>query len=147
MTVRPKAKGPYGESEYSTIRELMPHLRTALCLHHRIAGLNARLDYFSAALDSLPQALLVTDSSGKILHMNSRAEALLKLNNGLSIAPDGPRAESSEQTARLRGLITRAAGTTLGNGHHHGGVMQIQRTGLPPLRLQVFPLTSSSTAR
>ena len=78
--------------------------------------------------------------------MNRRAEALVKSNNGLSIAPDGPRAGSAEQTARLRGLIARAAGTILANEHHPGGVMQIQRTVLPPLRVQVFPLASSSTA-
>jgi DNA-binding CsgD family transcriptional regulator len=138
--------GPASKEELFAVHELIPHLQTALRLHRHIAGLDAQLAYSSAALDFLPQALAVTDAAGKILHMNRRAEALLKLNDGISIAPDGLRAGSSEQTARLRGFISRAAGAILGNGRHPGGVMQIQRAGLRPLRLQIFPLSSSSSA-
>jgi DNA-binding CsgD family transcriptional regulator/PAS domain-containing protein len=135
---------PVAESELALLGELMPHLQTAARLHHRIAGLETRLESATAALDCLPRALIVTDSSGRILHMNRRAEVLLKSNSGLSAAADGLRAASSPQTARLRELIARTASTIAGNGQHPGGVMQLQRVGQHPLKLQIAPLASSS---
>jgi DNA-binding CsgD family transcriptional regulator len=128
------------------MRELMPHLQTALRLHHHIAGLDTRLGWASAALDHMTQAIIVTTSTGRILHMNRRAEALLKLNDALSVATDGLRAGSSGQTARLREFIARTASTVTGRGRHPGGVMQLQRTGLLPLRLQIMPLASPSSS-
>jgi DNA-binding CsgD family transcriptional regulator/PAS domain-containing protein len=135
---------PVAESELALLGELMPHLQTAARLHHRIAGLETRLESATAALDCLPRALIVTDSSGRILHMNRRAEALLKSNGGLSAAADGLRAASSPQTARLREFIARTASTIAANGQHPGGVMQLQRVGQHPLKLQIAPLASSS---
>jgi DNA-binding CsgD family transcriptional regulator/PAS domain-containing protein len=135
---------PVTEDELALLGELVPHWQTAARLHHRIAGLETRLEYASAALDRLPRALIVTDSSGRILHMNRRAEALLKSNSGLSAAADGLRAGSSHQTARLREFIARTASTVAGNGQHPGGVMQLPRVSHPPLKLQIAPLASSS---
>lgn len=114
MAVRSRAEGPTRDAELAVMRELVPHLQTALRVHHRIAGLEIRLQDASAALDHMPRSLIVTDSSGRILHMNRRAEALLKLCSGLSAAPDGLRAGSSEQTVRLREFITRTASTVAG---------------------------------
>jgi DNA-binding CsgD family transcriptional regulator/PAS domain-containing protein len=131
-------------AEMALLGELIPHLQTAARSHHRIAGLEMRLEHASAALDLLPRALIVTNSSGRILHMNRRGEALLKANCGLSAAPDGLRAASSHQTARLRDLIARTASTVAGNGRYPGGVMQFQRVGQHPLKLQVAPLASSA---
>jgi DNA-binding CsgD family transcriptional regulator/PAS domain-containing protein len=143
--LRSKAGGPTPEAEHALTRELVPHLQTALRLHHRIAGLEKGLEYASDALDRLSGSLIVTDSSGRILYMNRRAEALLRSNSGLSAAADGLlRAGPVEQSARLREFIARAASTVTGNGKHAGGVMLVQRTGLFPLRLQIAPLASSS---
>ncbi len=142
--LRSKAAGPTQEAEHALTRELVPHLQTALRLLHRIAGLEKGLEYASDALDHLSGSLIVTDSSGRILYMNRRAEALLRSNSGLSAAADGLRAGSAKQTARLREFIARAASTVTGNGKHPGGVIPIQRTGQFPLRLQIAPLASSS---
>jgi DNA-binding CsgD family transcriptional regulator/PAS domain-containing protein len=142
--LRSKAGGPTQEAEHALTRELVPHLQTALRLLHRIAGLEKGLEYASDALDRLSGSLIVTDSSGRILYMNRRAEALLRSNSGISAAADGLRAGSASQTAHLREFIARAASTVTGNGKHAGGVMLVQRTGLFPLRLQIAPLASSS---
>jgi DNA-binding CsgD family transcriptional regulator/PAS domain-containing protein len=143
--LRSKAGGPIQGTEQALTLELVPHLRTALRLHHRIAGLEKELEYASDALDHVSGSLIVTDSSSRILYMNRSAEALLKSNRGLSTAPaDGLRAGSPSQTADLREFIARAAGTVTGNGKHPGGVIQVQRSGGSPLRLQIAPLASSS---
>ena len=142
--IRSKAGGPMREDELGPMRDLMPHLQTALGLHRRIAGLETRLEHASDALDQLSGSLIVTDSRGLILHMNRRAEALLSSNIGVWAAPDGLRAGSSHQTARLRELIARAAGTVTGNKLHPGGVIQVQRADLTQLKLHSFPLAASS---
>lgn len=135
---------PVSQSEVALLRELVPHLQTAVRLHQRIAGLETRLEYATAVLDRLPRALIVTDSSGRILHLNQRAEALLKSNSGLSAGADGLRAGSLHQTARLREFIARTASSVAGNGQHPGGVIQLQRVGHHPMKLQIAPLASSS---
>jgi DNA-binding CsgD family transcriptional regulator/PAS domain-containing protein len=142
--LRSKAGGPTQEAEHALTVELVPHLQTALRLQHRIAGLEKGLEYASDALDHLSGPLIVTDSCGRILYTNLRAEALLKLNLGLSAAADGLRASSPDQTAHLRGFIARTASTVTGNGKHPGGVIQLRRAGGPALRLQIAPLASSS---
>jgi DNA-binding CsgD family transcriptional regulator len=145
--IRSKAGGPIREAERASTRELVPHLQTALRLHQRIAGQDARLEYASKALDYLPGCLIVTDSAGRILHMNRRAEAFLKSHNGLSAEADGLRAGTFRQTAQLREFILQAASTITGNGRHPGGVITIGRAGSFPLKLQVTPLASSSPVR
>ena len=85
---------PVSEAELALLGALVPHLQTAVRLQQRITGLETRLEYASAALDGLRRPLIVTDSSGRIVHMNRRAEALLKSNGGLSAGADGLRAAS-----------------------------------------------------
>ena len=145
--IRSKAGGPIQDAERASARELLPHLQTALRLHQRIAGQDARLEYASEALDFLPGCLIVADSAGRILHMNRRAEACLKSHNGLAAATDGLRAGTLRETARLREFILRTASTVTGNGRHPGGVIAIGRAGAFPLKLQITPLASSSPAR
>jgi PAS domain-containing protein len=97
--IRSKAGGPVSEADRESTRELVPHLQTALGLQQRIAGQDARLEYASDALDYLPGCLIVTDSGGRILHMNRRAEAFLKSRNGLSFGVDGLRAGPVRQSS------------------------------------------------
>jgi DNA-binding CsgD family transcriptional regulator/PAS domain-containing protein len=145
--LRSKAGGSIQGAEHALTLELVPHLQTALRLHHRIAGLEKELEYASEALDHLSGSLIVTDSSSRILYMNRSAEALLKSNRGLSMAPaDGLRAGSPGQTAHLRQFVARTASTVTGNGRHPGGVIQVQRSGASPLSLQIAPLASSASS-
>jgi DNA-binding CsgD family transcriptional regulator len=142
-----KAAGPTSEDDLQSTLELIPHLQSALRLHCRIADLDTRLQHACAALDCLPGSLIITDSSGRILHINRAAEVLLNAGKGICAGPEGLRTGSATQTARLREFIARAASTVTGNGQHPGGVIQIKRTGDFPLTLQVTPLASSSTGR
>jgi DNA-binding CsgD family transcriptional regulator len=145
--LRSKAKGPTPGAGHGSTHELVRHLQTALRLQHRIAGMDVRLEHASSALDLVPGCLIVTDSAGRIIHMNRRAEAFLKSNAGLRAGADGLRAGSPKQTALLRLFIARTASTILANGRHPGGVIEVLRAGAFPLKLQVTPLATSSTAR
>jgi DNA-binding CsgD family transcriptional regulator/PAS domain-containing protein len=139
--LRSKSAGGFAAAEIDLLRELMPHLQTALRLHHRISGLALRLEHTSAALDQLGQGLLITDSVGRIVFMNRPAESILRTGDGLMLAADGLRARRPDDTARLRTLIAGAAAIITGNSLHPGGGLSIPRSGgKGPLTLQVAPL-------
>jgi DNA-binding CsgD family transcriptional regulator/PAS domain-containing protein len=141
--VRSKSAGGFAAAEVETLHELMPHLQSALRLHRRISGLALKLEHTSAALDRLSQGLLIADSSGRIVFMNRLAESILRTGDGLTLAADGLQARRPHDTARLRILMARAAGTIAGNELHPGGALSIPRSGdLGPLKLQVAPLAS-----
>jgi DNA-binding CsgD family transcriptional regulator len=146
-TLRSKARGPAPRAEQAATGELIPHLQTALRLQHRVAGMDSRLEFASAALDFVPGCLIITDSAGRIVHMNRRAEAFLKSDSGLWADADGLRAGSPGQTALLREFIARAAGTILADGRHPGGVIEVGRAGSLTLKLQVTPLATTSSSR
>jgi DNA-binding CsgD family transcriptional regulator/PAS domain-containing protein len=142
--VRSKSAGGFAAAEVDLLHELIPHLQSALRLHQRISGLALRLEHTSAALDRLPQGLLIVDSSGRIVFMNRLADSILRIGDGLMLVADGLRARRSHDTVRLRILMARAAGTIAGNDLHPGGALSIPRSGeLGPLKLQVVPLASS----
>lgn len=135
------------ESARGMLTALAPHLQTGLRLHRQIAGLNARLDYASAALDRVPGCMIVTDSRGRVLHMNRRAEAFLNSRQGLSISPEGLSAGAPRQTTRLREFIARTANTVTADANYPGGIFRLERAGREPLKLQITPLAVSSQAR
>lgn len=145
--LRSKSADGFAAAEVDLLQQLMPHLQSALRLHHRIAGLALELKHTSAALDRLPQGLLIIDSVGRIVFMNRLAESILRTGDGLMLAANGLHARRHQDTVRLRMLITRAAATTAGNDLHPGGALSLPRSGkLGPLKLQVAPLSSGSRA-
>jgi len=142
--VRSKSAGGFAAAEVALLDELMPHLQSALRLHRRISGLALKLEHTSAALDRLPQGVVIADSSGRIVFMNRLAESILRTGDGLMLAPGGLQARRPQDTIRLRMLMARAAGTIAGNDLHPGGAISLPRSGeLGPLTLQVAPLASS----
>jgi DNA-binding CsgD family transcriptional regulator len=143
-SVRSKPSGVFEATDQSLLRDLMPHLQTAVRLRREIAGLETQLNCLSKTLDNVPQGLLVADPSGRILFMNRRAETTLRAKDGLWVASDGIRAHRTEETARLRELLARAANTSTGNGTHAGGVLSISRPGQRrSLKIMIAPLPSS----
>jgi DNA-binding CsgD family transcriptional regulator len=143
-SVRSKPSGVFEATDQSLLRDLMPHLQTAVRLRREIAGLETQLSCLSKTLDNVPQGLLVADPSGRILFMNRRAETTLRAKDGLWVASDGIRAHRTEDTARLRELLARAADTSTGNGTHAGGALSISRPGQRrSLKIMIAPLPSS----
>ncbi len=139
-SVRSKRAGHFLPSEQEYCRELIPHLQAALRIRHQMAGLETQLKHLTAALDQLPQGIIVADAAARIRFMNRSAEATLGARGGIWIAPDGLRAVREDETARLRELLMRAGSTIAGNGDCAGGAMQISRPGRGPLKIMIAPL-------
>lgn len=138
-SVRSRKAGPYRSAELLLLRQLMPHLKTAVHVRHRIGGLEEKVRQLSAALDDLPQGMLIAGRLGQIIFMNRRAETLVREKDGLWIGPDGLCASRSQDTMELRARI----GQVTGRPDAAGGVLSIARPGKDPLKLLVAPIPPS----
>lgn len=142
--VRSKSQGPCSEEEVALLSHLMPHLRRAVELHRRIAGLENTASAAADVLDRLPIGLILVGAKSNIVMLNRRARAIVEQNDGLTVSREGLRAVRADETRQLQGLIHGATITGAGNGTHPGGVMTVSRPSLRrPYGLLVSPLRSS----
>jgi DNA-binding CsgD family transcriptional regulator/PAS domain-containing protein len=126
---RPESRGPCNETELCIFRILIPHLQQALRLQSRIAGITKESNWMRSALNSLREALVLTDRTGKVLMMNDSAERLLGENDGLSIRR-GVLSASVSETTHLHQAIAHAAACAAGNNAFSGSTTMISRRSL-----------------
>ena len=146
--LRSRKAGPFSEEEHALTRQLMPHFESAVRVHQRIAGLEARVKQTSGALDSVSLGVIVTDGAGRVLFMNRWAEERLRRSGpaganqyGLTIRQNVLSTQLPAEAARLRELIARTAETLAGNGLYAGGAMSVLGSGgKAPLRILAAPL-------
>ena len=92
-------------------------------------------------LDQLPTAVVVVGADGRPLEVNAAAEAILAMNDGLSV--DGGRLNPLWPTERdhLQRLIAGACGVSNGEQRPPGGHLTIRRpSGFHPFLLVITPL-------
>ncbi len=86
---------PYGDSELSLFRGLMPDLRRVMALRLRLLELDLQQARLRALLDAVCTPILLTDNACHLLHANRRAEDLLRAGDVLR-APHGRLAAANE---------------------------------------------------
>lgn len=105
---RPKEDGPFGETETSLLRTLVPHLQRAALLHGELAALRRQLTAFTGHLDHYPHPFLLVDDACQVLYRNAAAaeftlaERILLENGKLS-------ARSPKQLAALKQAVAEVA--------------------------------------
>ncbi|MBL8836327.1 MAG: hypothetical protein JNL66_08785 [Alphaproteobacteria bacterium] len=130
------AKGAFDAHEHRRAQALMPHLRrmALVARHLRGADLMARSAF--AALDAVPQATLLLDRAGRLVHANAAADALLRGGDGLTATRNGLAAATAAATRRL--------GATIGAAGRAGGIAGTLRlprpSGRPALALVAMPM-------
>lgn len=91
--------------------------------------------------------MIIVGRNGRPLLMNRSAELIIKENDGISIASDGLRASTAQETIALRALIRAAMDLTGGDlptSAPQGGTMAISRASLKrKLELLAVPAASS----
>jgi len=93
------------------LRALMPHLRRALRIHFASARLHAERGALAAAMDQLPQGVIVIDRRHRVHATNRCADRLLARRDGLILDRDGLHAARPEDEARLRHMLGDAFGS------------------------------------
>lgn len=127
---RGAADGPFGETELSALRSLMPHLKRAALLHGEIGSLRRQISTFTGHLERYPYAFLLTDAERRVLYSNAAARNIAASADGLKIQ-DGRLAAISP---RLEELLRKAvADIAAGRG------ASLQRLEIPrPSRRQSY---------
>jgi DNA-binding CsgD family transcriptional regulator/PAS domain-containing protein len=138
---RPWRVGDFRPQEIELFAALIPHIRRAVQIQHRMAVLEMQRATSVAAFDRLLDGVLLIDSSFGILFANRAADALLCEGDGLRRKGDGIAAATPACTVALRQLIGG------GNGgarlSHAGGRCELTRQGgRAPLAVLVVPLHS-----
>jgi len=138
---RPRTDEAFGPEELALLNVLLPHIKQALHLHHRIGAAEGGRRAIAEALDRIPLGVIVVDDCTRILATNRRAAEILAEKDGLASERDGLQASVPSQTAALRNLVAAVAVTSKGRGLHPGGVLTLKRPSLKePLSARVIPV-------
>jgi DNA-binding CsgD family transcriptional regulator/PAS domain-containing protein len=137
---RPRNRPAFGSPDIELLQLLMPHLRLAFQLHFRLADLQSKSSIIDQAMEMLPSAVFFLTASGKILHMNQNAAAILARRDGLLAKRNELVANHPKQCAELQNLIKSAVNTSPDCVARAAGAMLIPRRAQPPLQIFVGPL-------
>lgn len=138
----PKSRGGRESDQVKMFRRILPHIRQFIEIRDALAGARALNAAFAELLDNRVAGVICVERSGKVVHTNSLARAILRHRDGLMQDRDGYlRARLPAEDARLRGLVTRALTPSTASGA--AGLVAIRRSpGLAPLTLHVTPVVA-----
>jgi DNA-binding CsgD family transcriptional regulator len=104
-------RAPFSADDAALLAALMPHMQNALELHRRLALVEAARADVLPAIDRLAEGVLLVTSTGRVVHANRTARALLHARDGVFVDAGDLRAASAADTATLRAAIHAAAST------------------------------------
>jgi DNA-binding CsgD family transcriptional regulator len=127
---RPEGATPFGEGERRLLEQVLPHLRRALQLRHRLKASEAAAGL--AALDGMPTAALVVDAEMRVLVANLAAEALAAKGAGLALQREVGLGRGAAVVARARrhadGAVLASLVRATALGGSAGGAVRLQDT-------------------
>ena len=106
---RSQREEAFNLSEVDVVTTLLPHITRALHVQMRLQAAQVAQESTAAALDRVPQAVMLVDAQTKILHANQAAVGLLLGAGGLDGGPLGLSASRPDQTRTLHRLVMRAS--------------------------------------
>jgi len=86
---RARSADPDDPSLVRLLSEVAPHLRKAVRLAEDFAAVAGRVARAEAALDAVSDAVILLDKSGRAYELNRAADAMVRDDPGLRVAPDG----------------------------------------------------------
>ena len=141
IVARNKTLGPFGESELSVLRPLMPHLRRAALLHGELGSLRSQLAAFSGHLDRYPQPFLLIDSECRVLYVNAAGREVSAQCDGITIKAGQFLVMSRAKDAQMRAAVHEIAGRRNLSSHR----IEINRSSsTAPFRVLLMPVPESS---
>ena len=135
--LRGKRAGVFENNALRALSARMPHLRSSIETHRRLAGARLEEQVVLEALDRLPTGVILLDSSGRPVFVNAEARRILEAHDGLSLDRGVLSAARPRDTQALRARVASAATPGRGGGHLALGRPSLLR----PLGLDVVPLT------
>ena len=124
---RPKSAGAFGNQETEVLEAVATHLRPALRLGQRFAGLQIRARVLGELVDALPFGVIQLNAYGRVMEANRRAAEILRAKDGLRMSAGDLSAALPAESFALRRLIGRATAASRKEGPRPGGAMRVSR--------------------
>lgn len=142
---RPTRLGPFGQAEAAIVRELAPHLATALRLHDRLAREAAFSRAVAASLDALAVAAFLLDSRDRVIDTNRAAAALLEGAEVVALRGGSLRGASRRGEVALKRLLESCRRLARGGAGDPPDAVLLPRDGVGrPFQAVATPLHDSS---
>jgi len=139
-----RTQGGFEDDQVRTLSLLLPHFERAMRMQMRLRTVEVETQTRSLALDSLPEPIMVTDASGRVLFANRAAEKLFAHSDALRTYRGVLRASLVPETTALRRLIANASA---GDAPQTGGSMLLDCPREPkPRSVLVMPLAQAVEA-
>jgi DNA-binding CsgD family transcriptional regulator len=136
---RPRMARPFTVTSSQKLQRLLPHLQRALEIRQRLRQAEQTSRSVYSTLDRLSVGVIMLAATGRLLHANAAAEAMLRDGDGLVRTPDGLHAARKEDDKRLQALIG-ALRHPSGDGRSAGGHLRIERSsGHPAYAVMLAP--------
>lgn len=137
---RPPGAGPFPDEAARAYQATIPHLQRAMRLREAIAGQLAAVPaWTSALLDHVPSGVFLLGATGRVLHANAVARAMLDSRDGLLLR-DGKLAAIGRTTApRLEAVVAACLSAA-----PRGGELLLPRVSGGTWLLSACPLPATS---
>jgi DNA-binding CsgD family transcriptional regulator len=132
------SEADFGTSEIRLFTALIPHLRRAVQLQLRLAGVDGPPAGSAEMLNRLRQGVLLVDAGARVIFANNASERMLRAGGGVFLGQDGLRAETPGETRFLRRIIADCADPRAELGGA-GGRLRLSRENRAPLTVLVIP--------
>lgn len=134
--LRGKRASAFGREGLRVLSAVIPHLRSAIETHRRLAGARLEERVVLDALDRLAAGVILLDGSGRTVFVNAEARRILEARDGLVLDRGTISTSRSRETQMLRALIASAAAPG-----GCGGQLALGRPSLRrPLGVDIVPL-------
>lgn len=138
---RTRKAGRYQPRDIERFTVLHSQVERALMIGFQHGSLGTLRHWTTDLLDRSPLGMLLLDQHKRLIHANSRAEAIACQDDGIQLARDGLVLSRRDDHKRLQHLIAQALGETL-TGVATGGAMRVSRpSGKRPYFLLAAPVT------
>lgn len=143
---RTGGQGFYSREETDRINDLVPHIRQSLRLARQINSLRIGHKALEQSLNRYSIPFAVADHRGTIRYLSSEAKAIIDETEGLRVQDGKLAPEGYRPSGRLRRLLSECCRRSGDHGFGAGGIVSIDRAGLPPLHCLVSPSPAHLTA-
>jgi|GEM_PF-5775538 len=135
-----RAADGFSDTGAQVLQQLAPHFRRACNMTQALADVTDRAALGDAWFQSRT-ASMTLDAQGNVLRMNSAAQRICSLCDGISTSRGRLVAASRADCARLDAEIARALGKSAGKSSGSGDFLLIARpSGLPAFAVSVVPI-------
>ncbi len=139
---RGRSQAPFDSAAVASLQQEIVHVRHLLAIRGKLAVLQRRSHTLEATFDVLPQAAILTDCSGKIVHANAAAELLLTQGDGIRVK-QGMVTTAHPTAVELRDAIARASDRSSPSP----ATLLLRRSTGAPLLVSVTPVKTPAGAR